>query len=115
MLCVVPVEELRRMAAAGSPPEENVANESDLVDLHGIDGVHFDVRYATTNNFMGVALYEAPEAWARGSAGSDAAIRPIFPPTNRNAQKKKMPRTKRRPSACSRAVSRVSSWRSRRF
>ncbi len=37
-----------------------------MVDLSGfIEGISLDIRYATTNNFSGEQIYEAPKAFAR--------------------------------------------------
>ncbi len=56
---------LRRDAANATPPLETDKLPADLVDLRAIEGLRFDIRYATTNNFLGAALYGAPEAWAQ--------------------------------------------------
>ena len=60
-----PVSVLRREALAAQPPAESgsfVAN--DLVDVAAMDStIHLDVRYASTNNFMGTAFYSQPRAF----------------------------------------------------
>jgi D-alanyl-D-alanine dipeptidase len=74
-----PVEQLRREALARRPPPENrarMAAESDLVDLTKVDPtIKLDIRYATSNNFMGAPMYsearaflEEPAAKALGAA-----------------------------------------------
>jgi len=57
-------DELRARAGAASPPrEEGRFREPELVDLtEVVPGVRLDVRYASTNNFMGMVFY--PEARA---------------------------------------------------
>jgi D-alanyl-D-alanine dipeptidase len=61
---VRPVEVLRREAMAATPPlEENHLRRPDLVDLATLDvDLRFDIRYATTKNFMGAAFYDHPRA-----------------------------------------------------
>jgi len=71
-------EELRRLAAASSPPHETGKRPADLVDLRSFDpyldpGLRFDVRYATTNNFLGTALYDAPHAYLQRPAAEALA------------------------------------------
>jgi CubicO group peptidase (beta-lactamase class C family)/D-alanyl-D-alanine dipeptidase len=59
-----PVEELRREALAASPPRET-GNfvQPDLVELRSLDPtIKYDIRYATTNNFMGAVFYPEPRA-----------------------------------------------------
>jgi len=62
--------ELRRAALQASPPIEPTAKRaSDLVDLRRMDRrFKFDIRYATTNNFMGFALYDRPGAFLQRPA-----------------------------------------------
>lgn len=54
------VEELRREALATTPPAQpSGLLASDLVELTPLDrGIRLDVRYATTDNFMGAVMYE---------------------------------------------------------
>jgi D-alanyl-D-alanine dipeptidase len=61
---------LRAEALAASPPvETNRPRPLDLVPLSGIDpGIRFDIRYATTNNFMGIPLYERAGAYMQRPA-----------------------------------------------
>jgi D-alanyl-D-alanine dipeptidase len=65
-----PVEELRAEALAAEPPEERGEfREADLVDLATIDaGIRFDVRYATTDNFMSSVFYTLPKAFLQRPA-----------------------------------------------
>lgn len=53
-----------RDRASGAPPTEPGPFEpDDLVDVTLVDpDLRLDIRYATTNNFMGVALYDRPLA-----------------------------------------------------
>ena len=62
---VRPVAELREEALRATPPAEKGAfREPDLVDLATLDpSIHFDVRYATSNNFLGVPLYSEARAF----------------------------------------------------
>ncbi|HSG08269.1 MAG TPA: hypothetical protein VLA36_07920, partial [Longimicrobiales bacterium] len=50
-----PAEELRAEALAATPPaEDGDFRPSDLVELVALDpGIHLDIRYASTDNFMG--------------------------------------------------------------
>jgi D-alanyl-D-alanine dipeptidase len=61
---VRPIEELRREAMAATPPTDTAATRPpDLVDITTLDStIRLDIRYAGTNNFLGVALYEEPRA-----------------------------------------------------
>jgi len=61
---VRPVAELRAAAAAASPPAESGEFRApDLVDLQMLDTtIRYDIRYATTNNFMGAAFYAKARA-----------------------------------------------------
>src|SRR5437588_10088461 len=58
------VEELRKEALQATPPVETVPFRApDLVDLATLGAdFHFDIRYATANNFLGTPVY--PEARA---------------------------------------------------
>ncbi|MCL4707573.1 serine hydrolase [bacterium] len=55
-----PIAALRALALAGQPPpEQGNFRSPDLVDLAELDSsIKFDIRYATTNNFMGEVFYE---------------------------------------------------------
>ena len=53
-----PVEELRREALAARPPSQPATLRApDLVELKALDPtIKYDIRYATTNNFMGAVF-----------------------------------------------------------
>jgi D-alanyl-D-alanine dipeptidase len=61
---------LRAAALAATPPTEPPANRSsDLVDLAGVDPtLKFDIRYASSNNFLGFPLYERAAAYLQRPA-----------------------------------------------
>jgi D-alanyl-D-alanine dipeptidase len=62
--------QLRAAALAAKPPTEPVPKRSfDLVDLASVDpGIKFDVRYASSNNFIGFPLYERAAAYLQRPA-----------------------------------------------
>ncbi|HEX6694046.1 MAG TPA: M15 family metallopeptidase, partial [Longimicrobiales bacterium] len=68
--------ELERMAAAAAPPVENGDfSESDLVELQSLDpSIHYDIRYATTSNFMGAVFYSQARAFLQRPA-AEALVR----------------------------------------
>ncbi|WP_197529229.1 serine hydrolase [Aeoliella mucimassa] len=70
-----PVEELRRMAAAADPPREpRKLREFDLVELDKLaPGIHLDIRYATTRNFMGTPFYTSAHAMMQRPAAEATA------------------------------------------
>ena len=59
-----PVEELRREAARQTPPPQSDSLlRPDLLDLASLDtAIHFEIRYATANNFMGARMYASARA-----------------------------------------------------
>lgn len=61
---------VRSEALAASPPVEPTPHRAaELVDLATIDpGIRFDIRYATSNNFMGFPLYERAGAYLQRPA-----------------------------------------------
>ena len=61
---------VRAAALAATPPAEAPPRRpSDLVDLTTIDPtIRLDIRYATSNNFMGFPLYERPAAFLQRPA-----------------------------------------------
>jgi CubicO group peptidase (beta-lactamase class C family)/D-alanyl-D-alanine dipeptidase len=65
-----PIDVLRTEALAATPPAEPVPGRaSDLVDLATLDPtIRFDIRYATTNNFIGTAMYSEPRAFLQRPA-----------------------------------------------
>jgi CubicO group peptidase (beta-lactamase class C family)/D-alanyl-D-alanine dipeptidase len=68
-----PMEELRREALAAEPPAQRPGlRRPDLVELTALDTtIHLDVRYATTGNFMGAAMYSSARAFLqRPAAGA---------------------------------------------
>ncbi len=71
-----PIETLRREARAAHPPVETGRfRQPDLVDLAGLDSsLRFDIRYATTNNFLGTAFYTTPRAFLQRPA-AEALVR----------------------------------------
>ncbi|MGH7554724.1 MAG: serine hydrolase, partial [Longimicrobiales bacterium] len=73
---VRPVEELRREALAATPPRETgELRQPDLVELSSLDStIRYDIRYATTNNFMGAVFYSQPKAFLQRPA-AEAVVR----------------------------------------
>ncbi|MCP3914580.1 MAG: serine hydrolase [bacterium] len=66
---VRPVTELRPLALAAEPPEEGPKQPSELIDVVRLDPtLALDVRYATTDNFMGAVFYESPHAFLQRPA-----------------------------------------------
>lgn len=61
---------LRQRALAAAPPVETGERlPSDLVDVTTVDpGIKLDIRYATSDNFMGIPLYERPAAYLQRPA-----------------------------------------------
>ena len=61
---------LRAKALAATPPVEPAPKRAtDLVDLASLgSSIRFDIRYATSNNFMGFPLYETPAAFLQRPA-----------------------------------------------
>jgi D-alanyl-D-alanine dipeptidase len=71
-----PAAELLAEALASSPPlEEGDFLESDLVELVTLDStIRLDVRYASTNNFMGEVFYSQARAFLQRPA-AEALVR----------------------------------------
>jgi D-alanyl-D-alanine dipeptidase len=67
---VRPVDELRREALAASPPDEKGPfRKSELVELAPLDpAIHLDIRYATTNDFLGTPVYTQARAFMQRPA-----------------------------------------------
>jgi D-alanyl-D-alanine dipeptidase len=65
-----PIAELRTAALAASPPvERDQKRPSDLVDLATLDRtIKFDIRYATTNNFISTPMYQQARAFMQRPA-----------------------------------------------
>jgi zinc D-Ala-D-Ala dipeptidase len=60
---------LRAAALQETPPVAAAPRQSDLVDLARVDSsLRFDIRYATSNNFMGFPLYERARAYLQRPA-----------------------------------------------
>lgn len=71
-----PIAQLRAEALAAKPPAESGNfRKPELVDLATLDGgIHFDIRYATSNNFLGEPLYSEARAFLQRPA-ADALLR----------------------------------------
>jgi D-alanyl-D-alanine dipeptidase len=71
-----PVDALRKEALQASPPKEEASfRMPDLVELKVLDStIHLDIRYATTNNFMGEQFYSQPRAFLQRPA-AEALVR----------------------------------------
>jgi D-alanyl-D-alanine dipeptidase len=73
---VRPVSEVLRESLSVEPPTETgTFSPSDLVELVTLDRtIKLDVRYATTNNFLGSVFYGQPRAFLQRPA-ADAVVR----------------------------------------
>jgi D-alanyl-D-alanine dipeptidase len=71
-----PPAELRLEALAADPPvEAGEFHPSDLVELVSLDPtIRLDIRYASTNNFMGETFYSSPRAFLQRPA-AEAVVR----------------------------------------
>ena len=71
-----PLDDLRREAlAAAPPPEKGPFRKAYLVDLTALDAsIKLDVRYATTNNFLGAPFYTSAKAYLQRPA-AEALVR----------------------------------------
>jgi len=71
-----PVEELRAEALKAQPPREQGAfREPELVELVKLDPtIKLDIRYATTNNFLGTPVYTQQRAFLQRPA-AEALLR----------------------------------------
>src|SRR5258708_3542629 len=71
-----PVPELREAAVKASPPhEEGTFRTPDLVELVKLDPtIKLDVRYATSNNFLGTPVYTQARAFLQRPA-AEALLR----------------------------------------
>lgn len=71
-----PTAELRAEALAAQPPHEaGTFRPADLVELVRLDStIKLDIRYATSNNFMGTPLYEEARAFMQRPA-AEAVVR----------------------------------------
>jgi len=73
---VRPVAEVRAEALAASPPAEpTAARTADLVELTSLDRtIKLEIRYATTNNFLGTKIYDDARAFMQRPA-AEAVVR----------------------------------------
>ncbi|MCI0702253.1 MAG: serine hydrolase, partial [Planctomycetia bacterium] len=63
------IEKIRKAALAAKPPEEKGEFlKPDLVDLATIEGIKFDIRYATDNNFLSTPFYTSAKAFMQKPA-----------------------------------------------
>ncbi|MGI9077502.1 MAG: serine hydrolase [Gemmatimonadaceae bacterium] len=71
-----PISALRAEALSAEPPrEDGTFRSADLVDIAGLDPtLKFDIRYATTNNFLGEVFYSEPRAFLQRPA-AEALLR----------------------------------------
>jgi CubicO group peptidase (beta-lactamase class C family)/D-alanyl-D-alanine dipeptidase len=71
-----PVAELRTEAMAATPPAETgTFRDADLVELVKLDPtIKLEIRYATTNNFLGTKVYEEGRAFMQRPA-AEALVR----------------------------------------
>ena len=72
------IEDLRQEALAASPPHENGQFRApDLVDLASLDpAIHLDIRYATSNDFLGTPVYTQARAFLQRPA-AEALVRAL--------------------------------------
>jgi D-alanyl-D-alanine dipeptidase len=75
---VHPVAELRAEALSTSPPSEDGSfRKPELVELTTLDAaVHLDIRYGTTNNFLGTPVYTQARAFLQRPA-AEALVRAL--------------------------------------
>jgi D-alanyl-D-alanine dipeptidase len=71
-----PVRDLMKEALAAQPPKEDGEFlPTDLVELRKLDpSIHLEIRYATTNNFLGTVFYSQPRAFMQRPA-AEALVR----------------------------------------
>jgi D-alanyl-D-alanine dipeptidase len=70
-----PVPELMKAALAAQPPaEDGEFRKTDLVELTKVDPtIKLEIRYATTNNFLGTVFYSEPRAFMQRPAAEAVA------------------------------------------
>jgi|HubBroStandDraft_2_1064218.scaffolds.fasta_scaffold69077_2 D-alanyl-D-alanine dipeptidase len=75
---VRPVAELRAEALDSSPPrEDGTFRNPELVELTTLDStIHLDIRYATTNDFLGAPVYTQARAFMQRPA-AEALVRAL--------------------------------------
>jgi D-alanyl-D-alanine dipeptidase len=73
-----PLAQIRNEALAATPPEEKGPfRKSDLVELSSLDrAIRLDIRYATTNDFLGVPVYTQARAFLQRPA-AEALLRAL--------------------------------------
>ena len=73
---VKPIDDLRTIALAASPPRESGSfRKPDLVELAPLDAsIRLDIRYATSNDFLGVPVYSQARAFLQRPA-AEALLR----------------------------------------
>ncbi len=73
---VRPVADVRAEALAATPPAEPAAaRPADLVELTSLDPtIKLEIRYATTNNFLGTRIYDEARAFMQRPA-AEAVVR----------------------------------------
>ena len=73
---VKPVSELLRDALKATPPKESGEfRKADLLDVASLDlTIKLDIRYASTNNFLGNVFYSQPKAFLQRPA-AEALVR----------------------------------------
>jgi D-alanyl-D-alanine dipeptidase len=73
---LIPVEELRIAALKDSPPvEARPLRQPELVELALLDpAIHLDIRYASSNNFLGTPIYSQARAFLQRPA-AEAILR----------------------------------------
>lgn len=73
---LLPLEELRWRAAQAKPPlESGIFRQPELVEVANLDRtIRLDIRYARTDNFMGIALYDEGRAFLQRPA-AEALVR----------------------------------------
>jgi D-alanyl-D-alanine dipeptidase len=72
------IDDLRKDALAATPPnEDGHFRQPDLVDMASLDSsIHFDIRYATSNDFLGTPVYTQARAFLQRPA-ADALLRAL--------------------------------------
>ena len=72
---VKPIDQLRDLALTATPPVESRRfRDSDLIEVVALDPtIQLDVRYATTNNFMGAVFYQQAKAFLQRPAAEAVA------------------------------------------
>jgi D-alanyl-D-alanine dipeptidase len=73
-----PVDDLRKEALAATPPhEEGNFRQPDLVELAPLEpAIHLDIRYATSNDFLGTPVYTRARAFLQRPA-AEALLRAL--------------------------------------